>query len=90
MFTQQELNFRQMRWLELLKYYDMRILYHVGKATVVADVLCRLSIGSTANLEEEKKELDKEVHILARLGFRLMVSKEGGIMVMNEVESSSV
>ena len=58
-FTQKEFNLRQRRWLELLKYYDLRILYHVGKATVVADVLCRLSIGSTANLEEEKKELDK-------------------------------
>ena len=28
MFTQNELNLRQRRWLELLKDYDTRILYH--------------------------------------------------------------
>ncbi|WMV45422.1 hypothetical protein MTR67_038807, partial [Solanum verrucosum] len=44
-FTQQELNLRQMRWLELLKDYDMSILYHPGKANVVADTLSRISMG---------------------------------------------
>ena len=29
--TQKELNLRQRRWLELLKNYDMSILYHPGK-----------------------------------------------------------
>ncbi|WMV38677.1 hypothetical protein MTR67_032062, partial [Solanum verrucosum] len=36
-----ELNLRQRRWLELLKDYDMSILYHPGKANVVADALSR-------------------------------------------------
>ncbi|WMV36918.1 hypothetical protein MTR67_030303, partial [Solanum verrucosum] len=45
MFTQKELNLRQRRWLELLKDYDMSILYHPGKANVVADALSRLSLG---------------------------------------------
>ena len=36
-FTQKELNLRQRRWLELLKDYDMSILYHPNKANVVAD-----------------------------------------------------
>jgi len=39
---------RQRRWLELLKDYDINILYHPGKATVVADALSRkaMSMGS--------------------------------------------
>ncbi|WMV38514.1 hypothetical protein MTR67_031899 [Solanum verrucosum] len=48
-FSQKELNLRQRRWLELLKDYDMSILYHPGKANVVADALSRLSMGSTAH-----------------------------------------
>ncbi|WVZ70928.1 hypothetical protein U9M48_019557 [Paspalum notatum var. saurae] len=35
-FTQNELNMRQRRWLELIKDYDMEIHYHPGKANVVA------------------------------------------------------
>ncbi|KAL0543893.1 hypothetical protein IC582_018998 [Cucumis melo] len=40
-FTQNELNMRQRRWLELVKDYDCEILYHPGKANVVADALSR-------------------------------------------------
>ncbi|KAD4179563.1 hypothetical protein E3N88_28154 [Mikania micrantha] len=40
-FTQKELNMRQRRWIELLKDYDCEILYHPGKANVVADALSR-------------------------------------------------
>ncbi|KAI3681174.1 hypothetical protein L6452_35959 [Arctium lappa] len=40
-FDQKELNMRQMRWLELLKDYDCELLYHPGKANVVADALSR-------------------------------------------------
>ncbi|GJY55240.1 putative reverse transcriptase domain-containing protein [Tanacetum coccineum] len=36
---QKELNMRQRRWLELLSDYDCKILYHPGKANVVADAL---------------------------------------------------
>nr|GEW27911.1 putative reverse transcriptase domain-containing protein [Tanacetum cinerariifolium] len=35
----QELNMRQRRWLELLSDYDCKILYHPGKANMVADAL---------------------------------------------------
>ena len=38
-FTQRELNMRQLRWLELIKDYDLEIVYHPGKANVVADAL---------------------------------------------------
>ncbi|KAI3808712.1 hypothetical protein L1987_24670 [Smallanthus sonchifolius] len=40
-FEQKELNMRQRRWLELLKDYDCEILYHPGKANIVADTLSR-------------------------------------------------
>ncbi|WMV50516.1 hypothetical protein MTR67_043901 [Solanum verrucosum] len=36
---QKNLNLRQRRWLELLKNYDTSVLYHPGKATVVAQLL---------------------------------------------------
>ena len=35
LFTQRELNMRQKRWLELVKDYDVAILYHPSKANVV-------------------------------------------------------
>ncbi|KAH0764671.1 hypothetical protein KY285_000542 [Solanum tuberosum] len=60
-----ELNLRDRRWLELLKIYDISILYHPGKANVVVDALSRLSMGSTSDFEEDKKELAKDVHRLA-------------------------
>ncbi|KAF3633980.1 hypothetical protein FXO38_14860 [Capsicum annuum] len=56
------------RWLELLKDYDMSVLYHLGKANVVADALRRSSMGSVAHVEEDKRDLAHEVHRLSRLG----------------------
>ena len=38
-FEQKDLNMRQRRWLELIKDYDCDIVYHPGKANVVADAL---------------------------------------------------
>ncbi|XP_027767790.1 uncharacterized protein LOC114074070 [Solanum pennellii] len=66
-----ELKLRQRRCLELLKDYDMSVLYHPGKANVVADALSRLSMGSVSHVDEAKRGLVKEVHRLARLGVRL-------------------
>ena len=42
--SQRELNLRQQRWMELIKYFDCMIDYHPGKANVVADALSRKSI----------------------------------------------
>ena len=42
-FTKKELNMRQIRWLELIKDYNLDIQYHEGKANVVADALSRKS-----------------------------------------------
>ena len=61
-FTQKEINIKQMGWLELLKDYDMNILYHPRKANVVDDSLSRSSMGSTSYFEDDKKELTNDVH----------------------------
>jgi hypothetical protein len=41
-FTQNDQNLRQHRWLELIKDYDLGINYHPRKANVVADALSHM------------------------------------------------
>ncbi|TYK24364.1 putative polyprotein [Cucumis melo var. makuwa] len=52
-FTQKELNMRHRRWLELVKDYDCEILYHPGKANVVADALSRKVAHSAALITKQ-------------------------------------
>jgi hypothetical protein len=40
-FTQPDLNMRQRRWLELIKYYELEVHYHPEKAIIIADALSR-------------------------------------------------
>jgi hypothetical protein len=40
-FEQKTLNMRQGRWLELIKDYNCKILYHPGKANMVVDALSK-------------------------------------------------
>ncbi|WMV45499.1 hypothetical protein MTR67_038884 [Solanum verrucosum] len=88
--TQKELNLRQRRWLEFLKDYDMNVLYHPSKASIVTYALSRLSMGSVAHVEKERKELAKDVHRLAVLGVCLMSILDDGVTVQNRSESSLV
>ncbi|WVZ97228.1 hypothetical protein U9M48_042778, partial [Paspalum notatum var. saurae] len=67
-FTQNELNMRQRRWLELIKDYDMEIHYHPGKANVVADALSRKSYANMALGFQMPYELCEEFERLS-LGF---------------------
>ncbi|WVZ94041.1 hypothetical protein U9M48_039983 [Paspalum notatum var. saurae] len=67
-FTQNELNIRQRRWLELIKDYDMKIHYHPGKANVVADALSRKSYANMALGFMMPNELCEEFERLS-LGF---------------------
>ena len=55
--TQNDLNLRQRRWMELLKDNDITMLYHPGKANVVADALSRKawSMGSLAHLQVSRR-----------------------------------
>ena len=57
LFSQKELNMRQRRWLELLKDYDCEILYHPGKANVVADALSRKSLGMVSYMMVREHDL---------------------------------
>ncbi|KAI3678514.1 hypothetical protein L6452_37809 [Arctium lappa] len=50
LFNQKELNMRQRIWMELLSDYDCDILYHPGKANVVADALSRKEHGEIAEV----------------------------------------
>ena len=87
-FTQKELNLRQRRWLELLKDYDMNVLYHPCKSNVVADALSHVTIGSVSHVEESKKDFVKAVHRLDCLGVRLKDSQDSCFMVHHNSESS--
>ena len=74
----------------LLKDYDMSVLYHSGKANVVADALSRLSMGSTSRIGDGKKELVHDVQWLAHLGVRLVDSNDGRVLVQKGFELSLV
>ena len=89
-FTQKDLNLRQRRWMELLKDYDITILYHPGKANVVADALCRTagSMGSLAHLKVSRRPLAKEVQILTNDLMRLEINEKGGFLACVEARSS--
>ncbi|XP_070022085.1 uncharacterized protein [Nicotiana sylvestris] len=67
-----------LKWLELLKDYDIDILHHPGKANVVADALRRKSMGSLAHLKAYQRALAMEVHQLASFVVRLLDSNEDG------------
>ena len=73
-----------------MKYYDMSVLYHPGKANMVADDLGRMTMGTVSHVEEGKKDLVKDVHRLARLGVQLEDCPNGGFMVHYNYESSLV
>jgi hypothetical protein len=55
---------RQRRWLELLKDYDGYILYHPGKANVVADALSRKSQGASTNSMPTPNQLAKQLGMI--------------------------
>ena len=89
-FSQRDLNLRQRRWLELRKDYDVTILYHPGKANVVADALSRKthSMGSLASLSIVERPLARDVHMLANSLVRLQILEESAKMI-DFIESRS-
>ena len=81
---------RQRRWLELIKDYDLEILYHRGKANVVTDALSRKKqmnvaalITSQECIIEDLRRMDIEVvmgDVEARLAsLRLQPELQGRI-----------
>jgi hypothetical protein len=63
-FTQNNLNLRQRRWLELIKDYDLGINYHLGKANVVADALSHKKYCNATFARRMQSELRREIEYL--------------------------
>jgi len=59
LFDQKELNMRQRRWMEYLKDYDFKLLYHPGKANVVVDDLSRKRVHISAMMVKEFELIEK-------------------------------
>ena len=87
-FTQEELNIRQRKCLELLMDYDMSVLYHPDKDNVVVDALSYMTMDSISHVEESNKYLVKDVHTLARSSVRFEDSSNCYFMVHHNFESS--
>ena len=66
----------------------MSVLYHPGKANVVADDLRCMTMGSVSHIDEAKKYLVIYVYRFARLGVGLEDSPNGGFMFLHNFESS--
>ncbi|KAH0778789.1 hypothetical protein KY290_005216 [Solanum tuberosum] len=88
--SKKDLNLRQRRWLELVNDYDMSVLCNPDKVNVVVDALSWLSMGSVSHIDDDKKELVRDVPRLARLGVRLVDSTIGSVMVHNGSKLSFV
>ena len=73
-----------------MKDYDMSFIYIPGKANVVEDGLSQIYMGSLAHVDDSKKKVVKDMHRLARLGFKLELSPKRGFMVHHNSESSLV
>ncbi|XP_070025849.1 uncharacterized protein [Nicotiana sylvestris] len=89
-FQQRDLNLRQRRWMELLKDYDCSILYHPGKANVVADALSRKSMGSLAHIAPAKRLLAKDIQRLEDTGIRFCVGNSEALLACAQAKSSLV
>lgn len=61
----------------------MSLLYHPGKANVVGYDLIRISIGSVAQVEDDTKELVREVNQPTKLVVRIVDLTVGNIWVPN-------
>ena len=70
-FTQQDLDIRQRKWMEFLEDYDFTLHYHPGKANVVANALSQKSRGVLASIAS------REWQILETVGqFRLQYNEQ--------------
>jgi hypothetical protein len=76
-FTQNDLNLRQRRWLELIKDYDLEIHYHPGKANLVADSLSRKEHVHAAIVTQLPDELAEDFE---RLNLGIVAHTEGIII----------
>ena len=69
---------RQRRWLDLIKDYDLEILYHPGKANVVADALNQKKDYNLATLLTSQKPLLEEMR---KLELEVLIDSMGAKVV---------
>ena len=76
--------------MELIKDYDILILYHPGKANVMGKTLSQkpVSMGSLTLLEVFKCPLVREVQSLANHFLRLQETSEGWVLAHVEAIST--
>ncbi|XP_070007201.1 uncharacterized protein [Nicotiana sylvestris] len=89
-YFHRDLNLRQHRWLELLKDYDITILYHPGKENVVAFALSRKveSMGSLVFIPAEERPLALDIQSLANRLVRLDISEPSRVLACVVGQSS--
>ncbi|GJR67441.1 putative reverse transcriptase domain-containing protein [Tanacetum coccineum] len=75
-FSKKELNMRQRRWIELFSDYDYKIRYHLGKANVVADALCR---------KEIKEDVDESARLQKGLDEMIEQRSDGTLYYLDRI-----
>ncbi|XP_070003001.1 uncharacterized protein [Nicotiana sylvestris] len=90
LMNRRDLNLRQRGWLVLLKDYGTTILYHPGKANVVADSLSRKteSMGSFTFIPVEEMPLGFDIQSLANRLVRLDISEPSWVLAGVVAQSS--
>ena len=73
-FTQLDLNMRQHRWMKFLEDYDFIMLYHSGKANVVADALSRKSRGALASIASREWQM---LETVGQFGLQYSLQAQG-------------
>jgi hypothetical protein len=86
-FTQNDLNLRQRRWLELIKDYDLEIHYHLRKENVVADALSRKSYVNVTMVSRMPRELYEEFE---RLNLGFITHTEGITIQKSQLEDPKI
>ncbi|XP_075099284.1 uncharacterized protein LOC142176113 [Nicotiana tabacum] len=76
--------------MELLKNYDCSILYHPGKANIVADALSTKSMGSLAHIAPAKRLLAKDIQRLEDTGIRFSIGNSEALLACAQAKSSLV
>ena len=76
--------------MELLKDYDCTILYHSGKANVVADALSRKSMDSLVNIAPVRRSLVEKIHKLESKGVHFELGSSGLLLAHVRAQSSLI
>ncbi|XP_060968358.1 uncharacterized protein LOC133035934 [Cannabis sativa] len=78
---------RQRRWLELVKDYDCEIMYHPGKANVIADALSRRGPGIVSTLQGVSREL---VEDMERAGIEFITGQLAMVTLQSTFYQSTI